>query len=65
MLVGEAAMEAAASDPAATFYSVKRLLGRPFSQVQSLISGLAYEVGCCQNSTTFYTCRFRYLILPL
>lgn len=38
VLVGEAALEAAATEAANTFYSIKRLIGRPFSHVQVIFS---------------------------
>jgi hypothetical protein len=44
VLIGQDAMEAGASAPASTFYSIKRLMGRSFREVESLLPGLSYQV---------------------
>ncbi|KAG1680357.1 hypothetical protein FOA52_015447 [Chlamydomonas sp. UWO 241] len=44
VLVGQAAVDASVSNAANTFYSVKRLLGRPFAQVKDLLPGLTFSV---------------------
>ena len=49
VLVGKPAKRVAAQHPTDTFYSVKRLIGRPFSDpaVQEELPRLAYKVGVC------------------
>jgi molecular chaperone DnaK len=44
VLVGQVAVEAANADAASTFFSVKRFIGRPFSQVQDMLPGVTYTV---------------------
>ena len=44
VLIGQDAIEAGASAPDSTFYSIKRLMGRSYQEVESLLPGLSYQV---------------------